>query len=98
MDKTLVNLLKLTGNDSVMSVAGLHGVSDMKTGNVTARIGPSQTDTAGEELTFCSHPNLNVGAKTYDFTKFKEHYAYFTDSPDIKILMTDVKVILGQNV
>ena len=96
--QNVVNLLKLTGNEYVMSVAGFHGVSDMRTENVTARIGPSQTDTAGEELSFCSHPNSNVGDKTYDFTKMKEHYAYLTDLPDIKISMTDVKVIRGQNV
>ena len=57
MDKTLVK-------ESVMSVAGIHGLSDMKTKIVTARIGPSGTDTAGEELAFCSHPNLNVGEKS----------------------------------
>ena len=97
MDKTLVNLLKLKGKESVMSVAGIHGLSDMKTEIVTARIGPSETDTAGEELAFCSHPNLNVGDKVYDFTKLKEIYSYLQNLPDIKVSMTDVKVILGQD-
>ena len=96
MDKTLVDLLKLKG-ESVMSVAGIHGLSEMKTEFVTARIGPSEADTAGEELAFCSHPNLNVGDKIYDFTKMKENYVYLNNLPDIKVSMADVKVILGQD-
>ena len=98
MDKTLVDLLKLKGKESVMSVAGIHGLSEMKTEIVTARIGPSESDTAGEEITFCSHPNLNVGDKIYDFTKMKETYVYLNNLPDIKVSMADVKVILGQDV
>ena len=49
-----------------MSVPGIRGLSDMKTEIVKTRIGPSETETAGEELTFCSHLNLNVGDKNYD--------------------------------
>ena len=97
IDKTLVKFLKLKGKESVMSAAGTHGLFDLKTDIVTARIGPSETDTAGEKLTFCSHPNMNVGDKIYDFTKKKENHAYLTDLPDIKVSMTDVKVILGQD-
>ena len=72
MDKTLFNLLKLKCKESVMSVAGTHELSDMMTEIVTARIGSRGTDTVGEELTFCSHSNLNVGDKVYDLTKMKE--------------------------
>ena len=97
MDKTLVYLLKLKGKESVMSVAGIHGPSDMKTEIVTARIGPSETDTAGEELACCSHPNVNVGDKVYNFTKLKEIYSYLNNLPDIKVSMADIKVILGQD-
>ena len=97
MDKTLVDLLKLKGKESVMSVAGIHGLSEMKTEIVTARIGPSEADTAGEELAFCGHRNLNVGDKIYDFTKMKENYVYLNNLPDIKVSMADFKVILGQD-
>ena len=97
MDKTLVNLLKLNGKETLMSVAGIHGLSDMKTEIGTARIGPSEADTAGEELAFCSHPNLNVGDKVYDFTKLKKIYSYLYNLPKIKVSMADVKVILGQD-
>ena len=97
MDKTLVNLLNLNGKESVISVARIHGLSEMKTEIVTARIDPSETDTAGEEITFCSHPNLNVGDKIFDFTKMKENYVYLNHLPDIKVSMADVKVILGQD-
>ena len=97
MNQILVDLLKLKGKESVMSVAGIQGLSDMKTEIVTTRIGPSVTDTAGEEITFCSHPNLNVGDRIYDFTKMKEIYAYLNSLPDIKVSMADVKVILGQD-
>ena len=97
MDQTLVDLLKLKGKESVMSVAGIHGQSDIKTEIITARIGPSETETAGEELTFCSHPNLNEGDKSYDFREMKETYAYLNNLPDIKVSMADVKVILGQD-
>ena len=47
MDQTLVDLLKLKGKESVMSVAGIQWLSDMKFEIVTARIGPNETDTAG---------------------------------------------------
>ena len=76
LDKTLVSLLKLKGKESVMSVAGIHGLSDIKTEILVAKIGPSETNTEEEELTFCSHPNLSVGGKCYDFTKMKEKYFY----------------------
>ena len=95
MDKTSVNLLKLKCKKSVISVARFHGLSDLKNETVSVRIGPSETDTAGEKLTFCSHPNLNVGNKIYEFAKMKENNAYLTDVPDIKASMTDFKVILG---
>ena len=55
-----------------MSVAGIHELSDGKTEIVTARIGPNETDAAGEELTYCSQPNLNVGDEIYHFTKMKK--------------------------
>ena len=97
MDKTLVNLLKLKGEKSVMPVAGIHVLSDMKTETFTARISPSETDTAGEELAFCSHPNLSVGDKVYDFTKLKKIYSYLNKLPDIKVSMADVKAILGHD-
>ena len=67
MVKTLIYILKLKGEESVMLVAGIRGLSDMKTEIVTSRIGPSETDTAGEEL--------DVGDKIYDLTKMKENYA-----------------------
>ena len=98
LDQTLISLLKLKGKESVMSVAGIHGLSDIKTETVVANIGPSETNTEGEELTFCSHPNLSVGDKRYDFTKMKEKYTYLKNLPDIKVSMKDVKVILGQDV
>ena len=63
MDQSLVSLLRLEGKESVMSVAGIDGLSDMKTEIVTANVGPSETETIGDTLTFCSHPNLNVGDK-----------------------------------
>ena len=78
-----------------MSAPGIRGLSDMKTEIVTTIIGPSETETAGEELTFCSHPNLNVGEKHYDFTNM--NYAYMTDLTDIKFSIADAKVILGQD-
>ena len=97
MDQSLVSLLRLKGKESVMSVAGIHGLSDMKTEVVTANVGPSETKTIGDTLTFCSHPNLNVGNKKYDFQTLKQKYDYLSDLPDIEISMKDVKVILGQD-
>ena len=97
MDQSLVSLLRLKGKESVMSVAGIHGLSDMKTEVVTANVGPSETETNGDTLTFCSHPNLNVGDKKYDFKTLKQEYDYLSDLPDIEISMKDVKVILGQD-
>ena len=97
MDQSLVSLLRLKSKDSVMSVAGINGLSDMKTEVVTANVGPSETETIGDTLTFCSHPNLNVGDKKYDFKTLKQEYDYLSDLPDIEISMKDVKVILGQD-
>ena len=64
MDQSLVDLLRLKGKESVMSVAGIHGFSDLKTQIRTAKVGSSETETAGETVTFCSYPELNVGEKT----------------------------------
>ena len=97
MDQSLVDLLRLKGKESVMSVAGIHGLSHLKTQIVTAKVGSSEAETAGETVTFCSHPNLNVGEKDYDFRKLKEEYQYLSDLPNIKVSMTDVKVIFGQD-
>ena len=97
MDQTLVDLLRLKGKESVMSVAGIHGLSDLRTQIVTAKVESSEAETAGENVTFCSHPNLNVGEKDYDFRKLKEEYHYLSDLPKIKVSMTDVKVIFGQD-
>ena len=97
MNQSLVDLLRLKGKESVMSVAGIHGLSDMKTQIVTTKVGSSEAETAGETVTFCSHPNLNVGEKDYDFRKLKEEYKNLSDLPNIRLSMTDVKVILGQD-
>ena len=97
MDQTLVDLLRLKGKESVMSVAGIHGLSDLKTQIVTAKVGSSEAETAGETVTFCSHPNLIVGEKDYDFRNLKEEYNYLSDLPNKRVSMTDVKVILGQD-
>ena len=77
-----------------MSVAGIHGLSDMKTEVVTVNVGPSGTETIGDNLTFCSHPNLKVGDKKYDFKTLKQEYGYLSILPEIEISMKDVKVIL----
>ena len=58
-----------------------------KTVFVTGRVAPSETETADEELTFGTHPNLNVGDKSYDFPKTKETYACLTDLPDKKVIL-----------
>ena len=47
-----------------------------------------KTGTFGDTLTFCSHPNLNVGDKKYD---------YLSKLPDVEFAMKDVKIILGQD-
>ena len=97
MDQNLVSLLRLKGKESVMSVAGIHGLSGMKTEVVTANVGPIETETIGDTLTFSSHPNLNVGDKKYDFKMLKQEYYYFSNLPDFEISMKDVKVVLGQD-
>ena len=97
MNQSLVSLPRLKGKESVMSVAGIHGLSDMKTEVVTANVGPSETETIGETLTCCSHLNLNVGDNKYDFKTLKQEYDYLSSLPDIEISMNDVKVILGQD-
>ena len=97
MDQSLISLLRLKSKESVMSAAGIHGLSDMKTEVDTAKGGPSGTETVGDTLTFCSHPNLNVGDKKHDFKTLKQEYDYFSNLPDIGISMKDVKVILGQD-
>ena len=79
MDQRLVSLLRLKGKESVMSVAGIYCLSDMKTEVVTANLGPSETETIGDTLTFCSHPNLNVGDKKYDFKTLKQEYDYLSN-------------------
>ena len=84
MDQNLVPLLRLRGKDSVVSVAGIHGLSDMKTEVVTRNVGASETETIGDTLTFCSHPNLNVGDKKYDFKTLKQKYDYLSDLPNIE--------------
>ena len=53
--------------------------------------------TIGDTLTFCSHPNLNVGDMKYDFKTLKQEYDYLLNLPDIEISMKDVEVILGQD-
>ena len=78
-----------------MSVAGIHGMSDMKIEVVSGNVGPSETETIGDTLTFCSHLILNVGDMNYDFKTLKK-YDYFSILQDIKISMKDVKVKLGQ--
>ena len=52
MDQSLVSLLWLKGKESVMSVAGINGLSDKKTEVVTAIVGPSESETIGDTLTF----------------------------------------------
>ena len=79
-----------------LSVAGIHGLSDMKIEVVTANVGPSETETIGDTLTFCSLPNLNAGDKKYDFETLKQEYDYPSNLPDIENSMKDLKVILGQ--
>ena len=95
VDQSLVSLLRVKGKQSVVSVAGIHGLSDMKTEVVTANVGPSETKTIGAILTFCSHLNLNVGDKKYDFKTLKRKHDYLSSLPDIEISMKDVKVIFG---
>ena len=46
MEQTLVDLLKLEGKECLMSVAGIHGQSDIKTEIITAIDGTSETETA----------------------------------------------------
>ena len=96
-DQSLVSLLRLRGKELVMLVAGILGLSDIKTEVVTANRGPSETETVGDTLTFCSHPNLSAGDKKYDFETFKQEYDYLSNLPDIENSMKDVKVILGQD-
>ena len=71
--------------------------ADKKTEVVTAKVGPSETETIGDTLTFCSHPNLKVGDKKYDFKTLEQKYDYLSNFPDIETSMNDVTVKLGQD-
>ena len=97
MDQNLVSLLRLKNKELVVSVAGIHGLSDMRTEFVTANVGSSETETLGDTLTFCSHPNLNVVDKKYNFKTLKQEYDYLSSLPDIEISMKDVKVLPGRD-
>ena len=99
MDQSLVSLLRLKGKESAMSLAGIHGLSDLKTEVLTANVPPSEQETIGDTLTFCIHPNLNVGDKKYHFKRLKQEYDSLSLSnlPDIEIPIKDVKVILGKD-
>ena len=96
-DQTSVDLLRLNGKGSVTSVAGIHGLSDLKTQIVKAKFGLGEAETAGDNVTFCNHPNRNVGGKDHVFRNLKDEYSYLSDLPNIKVFMTDVIVILGQD-
>ena len=98
MDKVLVHLMKLKDKESVMLVAGIHGLSDMTTEILSAKIDPSESAGAAEEFTYCSHPNVNVGDKIiHDFTEMKANYANLNNLPDIKVSSADVNIILDQD-
>ena len=63
MDQTSVELPKLKGKESVMFVAGILGSSDLISQMVSAKVGSSEAEIVGDNLLFCSHPNLNGGEK-----------------------------------
>ena len=69
----------------------------MKIKIVAARIRPTQTETAGEVLILCSHPNLNVNDKNFGFTLLNLNNAHLTDLLDVKISIAGVNVLLGQD-
>ena len=81
-----------------MTIVGIHGMSKMSTEKVTAEIAPFLLDKTGHEITFCTHPNLNVGDREYNFHEVKIQYEHLTDLPDKTMAMKDVKIILGQDV
>ena len=97
MDQSLVSFFRLKCRESVMSVAVIHGLSAVKIEVVTADVGPSETETIGDTLTFCSHPNVKVGDNKYDFKALNQEYDYLSNLPDIEISMKDVEVVLGQD-
>ena len=68
-----------------MSETGIQWLSDIKTEIVLAIIGPSETNTAGEELTCCSHQNVNVGDESFDVSKMWEISTYSKHVPDIQV-------------
>ena len=98
IDEKLKSQLKLSGESTTMTIAGIHGMSEMSTEKVTAEIAPFLLDKKGHEITFCTHPKLNVGDREYNFHKLKIQYEHLTDLPDEIMAMKEVKIILGQDV
>ena len=97
VDSGLVSMLRLTGPATTLSLAGIHGTSELKSEKVTASI--SKTDEISEnyDLTFYSHPDIKVGVDEYDIADLKTKFNHLQEVPSRKLKMKDVKVILGQN-
>ena len=81
----------MSGDATTMTIAGIHGMSEMSTEKVTAEIAPFVFVKKGHEITFCTHPELNVGDREYNFPKLKIQYEHLTDQPDKIMAMKDVK-------
>ena len=80
-----------------MTVAGINGSTEMTTEQVSASVAGIDSDGQGEKMKLYTHPKIDVGQKTYNFSKLKEQYGHLNNIPDVTVSLKDVKVILGQD-
>ena len=96
IDKTLAKNLNAHREAIDLSVAGIHGTKDVKCKQFTLGIrGKTKSDT--HQMTVYTHPNIDTGAKIYNYQELKLAYPHFSVLSEETLKLNVVKMILGQN-
>ena len=99
INKELADKLFAHGEEVDLSVARIHGRSEVKCGRLTVGIrGKARSNTQHmKHMTVYTHPNVDAGSKIYDYRELKEAYRQLSVLAEETLELKDVKMSLRQN-
>ena len=97
LDKSVVSKLQLQGRKASLSVAGIHGLQDVKTEIVPIAVSAHEKSRPLTTVQFYVRGKLKLGDQIVELQELKDRYPHLRNLPNQSYNLNDVHVMLGQD-
>ena len=97
VDKSIVSKLQLQGQKASLSVAGIHGLQDIKTEIEPISVSAHEKSRPLTTVQFNVHEKLKLGDQIVELQELKDRYPHLRNLPNQNYNLNEVQVILVQD-